>query len=71
MADIAALKGKTRWPLLWRAQIVAADDPARAVALIQAALRAGYRDYLFLHRTQAFEPLWSYPPFLALLKPTK
>jgi hypothetical protein len=57
-------------PLLWQARIAAAEqDPERAVALIQAALRAGYRDFWTLHRIPEFGSLQSYPPFVALLKP--
>jgi hypothetical protein len=43
--------------------------PELAVALIRAALRAGYNDFLALHRMQEFESLQTYPPFVALLKP--
>ncbi|MEO8139969.1 MAG: BTAD domain-containing putative transcriptional regulator [Gemmatimonadota bacterium] len=57
-------------PLMWQARIAAVQhDPERAMALIQAALRAGYGDFLVLHRIQEFESLQKYPPFVALLKP--
>jgi hypothetical protein len=57
-------------PQLWQARIAAAQhEPDRAMALIQAAIRAGYSDYWALHRLPEFESLRNHPPFMALLKP--
>jgi tetratricopeptide (TPR) repeat protein len=56
--------------LVWQARIAAVTrHPELAVALMRAALRAGYNDFLALHRMQEFESLQTYPPFVALLKP--
>ncbi|MEO8635578.1 MAG: BTAD domain-containing putative transcriptional regulator [Gemmatimonadales bacterium] len=57
-------------PLLWQARIAALQhDPDRAMALIQAAIRAGFGDYWALHRIPEFESLRAYPPFIALITP--
>ena len=57
-------------PLLWQARIAALQhEPERAMALIHAAIRAGFGDYWALHRVPEFESLRSYPPFADLLKP--
>jgi tetratricopeptide (TPR) repeat protein len=57
-------------PTLWRARIAAVSgrrDPA--VALLAQAFAEGREYDLWLHRDLDFEPLRSYPPFIALSGP--
>jgi tetratricopeptide (TPR) repeat protein/TolB-like protein len=44
-------------------------DRDRAIHLIQQAVAAGFKEYMWIHVNPAFEPLWDDPEFQEILRP--